>query len=95
MNLVEEFKHLPSSLGIQGKLAHFKFLDDIIAYEINNYSKEMQTLFKALMYSFKSNACEANKEILKIQDMFIMNAQYKKNLHDLIKNVKERFNMIH
>lgn len=95
MNIIERFRHLPSSLGLQEKKIHFKYLDSIINQELEQYSEEMQMVFRALMFSFKSNHNMTEEEIKKLQDLFILNPKYRKNLEVFLDNIKNRFNMIH
>jgi hypothetical protein len=93
MDLIKEFKHLPSQLGIEAKKSHFVYLDSIIKKEINKYSEEMQDLFKLLMISFQSNMSN-DPSLIEIRELFISNSYYRNNLESLINNIKISFNFI-
>lgn len=94
LNIVEKFKTLPSSLGIEVNEDHFQFLDRIIEKEVSKFPKETQDLFERLMLSF----CSKKKGIMderkkqKIQALFLHNSEYKRDLKLLVRNIKQQFN---
>lgn len=97
LDLVEEFKHLPSTLGIKNNKSHFEFLTQIIDEEVRKFPKNMQKCFHLLMISFKSKHQTRNKKnskFKKIQELFFSNQLYKESLRELISQIKEKFNMI-
>jgi predicted chitinase len=97
LDIISEFKHLPSTLGIENKKTHFAFLTQIIDEEVSKFSKEMQQSFQLLMTSFKSkyrSNQNENSPFNKIQTLFVENKNYKKNLKVLLSRVKEKFNMV-
>ncbi|TXT64295.1 MAG: hypothetical protein BAJALOKI3v1_230026 [Promethearchaeota archaeon] len=97
LDIIHEFKHLPSTLGIQNNRTHFNFLTQIIDEEVSKFSKEIQQSFHLLMTSFKTkyqSTQNENSPFRKIQTLFVENKNYKNNLKVLISRVKERFNMV-
>lgn len=97
LDVVKEFKHLPSTLGIKNKKSHFDFLTQIINEKIREFSKELQLSFNLLMTSFKTKYQTDNVEyskFKKIQQLFLSNQKYRESLKELIYRVKLHFNMI-
>lgn len=93
MNIVDQFKHLPSSLGIEEISSHSGYLYSIIEKELKNLDRQMQGMLQALMISFKSNR-EHKQESKEIQEQFLKIPHYRNQLVNIIRNIKVKFNMI-
>jgi len=97
LDVVKEFKHLPSTLGIKNKKSHFDFLTQIIDEEVRKFPEKLQLSFNLLMTSFKTknqSDIEDYSKFKKIQQLFLSNQKYRKSLKQLICRVKHHFNVI-